>query len=149
MIIENFKSFIDKDILQLKKEIELYQDEDRIWVIDQAIANSAGNLTLHLIGNLNGYIGAPIGKTGYIRNRPAEFSDKGILKAELVRQLDETREVVKKALDLLSDDVLTQEFPIAAGDKKVSYSFMLTMLSTHLSYHLGQVNYHRRLLDHP
>jgi hypothetical protein len=148
MIIDNIKSFLDKDILQLKTEIESYQREERIWVIDKGIANSAGNLVLHLIGNLNGFVGAPISNTGYVRNRVAEFADKDIPRSELVLRIEQTREIVKQAMDTLSDDLLGKEYPLGLGDKKVTYSFMLTMISTHLSYHLGQVNYHRRLLDY-
>ena len=136
-----------RDIDQVKLELELYQNEKTIWKIENGIANSAGNLCLHLLGNLNGFICAGIGKSGYIRNRPLEFSDKNIPRSELVHQLNTTRDCVSSSLELISDEVLDQDFPLQPFDKKSSYGHMLIHIATHLNYHLGQINYHRRLLD--
>jgi len=86
MILETLKTLFNRDLNKLKSEIESYHTESSIWTIDKNISNSAGNLCLHLIGNLNTYIGAEIGKTGYIRNRPLEFSLKNIPKSELVQK---------------------------------------------------------------
>lgn len=43
--------------------------------------------------------------------------------------------------------MLQQEYPILVFESKTSTEFFLIHLSTHLAYHLGQINYHRRLLD--
>jgi hypothetical protein len=147
MLIETLKSLFDRDLNKLKSEIELYQNESEIWHIQKGIANSAGNLCLHLIGNLNTYIGAEFGKTGYIRNRPLEFSLKNVPRAELINKIEETIVVVNNALNNISEEELKKEYPLLVFETKTSTEFMLIHLTTHLAYHLGQINYHRRLLD--
>jgi len=147
MLPETLKALFNRDLNKLKKEIELYQNEKAIWLIEKGIANSAGNLCLHLIGNLNSFIGATIGKTNYVRNRPLEFSLKDIPRAELINEIEQTIIVVNNALDMLDDDILKNEYPVLVFDEKTSTGYFLVHLTTHLAYHLGQVNYHRRLLD--
>jgi hypothetical protein len=146
MLIESLKTLFNRDLNQLKTEIESYQNESDIWTIQKGIANSAGNLCLHLIGNLNTYIGAQYGKTGYIRNRPLEFSLKDIPRVELLSKIEETIVVVDNALNNISEVELKKEYPLLVFKDKTSTEFMLIHLTTHLTYHLGQINYHRRLL---
>ena len=147
MAIETLKTLFKRDLNKLKTEIESYQNENRIWSIDKNISNSAGNLCLHLIGNLNTYIGAQIGKTNYVRNRELEFSKKDISQAELIAKIEVTIVVVNDALDQLTDEELKKEYPLLVFETKTSTEFLLIHLTTHLAYHLGQINYHRRLLD--
>ena len=147
MLTETLNTIFNRDLDRLKKEIELYQSEKAIWLIEKNIANSAGNLCLHLIGNLNTYIGAVFGKTNYIRNRELEFSLKGVPRSELVSKIEETILVVNNSLSKLTDEDLNAEYPILVFDKKTSTGYLLVHLATHLNYHLGQINYHRRLLD--
>lgn len=147
MLIETLKMLFNRDLNILKFEIDSYQNETNLWKIESNISNSAGNLCLHLIGNLNTYIGAEFGKTGYIRNRALEFSLKDIPKAELLSKIEATIIVVNNALDNISDEDLKAEYPILVFQNKTSTEYMLIHLTTHLAYHLGQINYHRRLLD--
>lgn len=146
MLIETLKSLFDRDLTKLKLEIESYQNETQIWAIDKNISNSAGNLCLHLIGNINTYIGGEIGKTGYIRNRELEFSLKDIPKAELIQKIEDTILVVQKAFDTLTPSDLDAIYPLVVFEKEMTTGFFLVHLSIHLAYHLGQINYHRRLL---
>jgi len=147
MLIDTLKTILSRDLLKLKAEIELYKDEKNIWLIDKGIANSAGNLCLHLIGNLNTYIGKEIGKTSYVRNRDLEFSLKDVARTELVNNIDATVIVIQNALSKMKEDELDKEYPLLVFDKKTSTEYFLVHLIAHFSYHLGQVNYHRRLLD--
>jgi uncharacterized damage-inducible protein DinB len=147
MLTDTLKTLFSRDLNRLKTEIDSYQDEKKIWCIEKSIANSAGNLCLHLIGNLNSYIGAEIGKTNYVRDRALEFSLKDIPKSELLRKIEETILVVDIALDELTAEDLNAEYPILVFDAKTSTEYFLVHLTTHLNYHLGQINYHRRLLD--
>lgn len=147
MLVETLKSLFTRDLLKLSSEIKSYKEEENIWRVEKQIANSAGNLCLHLIGNLNTYIGKEIGKTDYVRNRTLEFSLKNIPKKELLSKIDETMLVVNNSLDRLDEDTLASEFPILVFDKKTSTEYMLVHLTTHLAYHLGQINYHRRLIE--
>ncbi|PZX92048.1 DinB superfamily protein [Flavobacterium aquariorum] len=146
-MIETLKTLFIRDLNRLKLEIESYQTETKIWYIEKSISNSAGNLCLHLIGNLNTYIGAQIGKTSYIRNREMEFSNKDIPKETLIAQIEATIQIVNDALSLLTEEDLKKEYPILVFEGKTSTEFILVHLTTHLAYHLGQINYHRRLLD--
>lgn len=147
MLKETLKALFTRDLNKLKLEIESYSNEAIIWQIDKQIANSAGNLSLHLIGNLNTYIGAEIGKSGYIRNRNLEFSLKNIPRTELIKNIEATLNVVQRALDTLTDEQMNSEYPLLVLKEKTSTGFFLVHLATHLAYHLGQINYHRRLLD--
>jgi uncharacterized damage-inducible protein DinB len=146
MLTETLKSLFTRDLNKLKLELESYQDESKIWAIDKNISNSAGNLCLHLIGNINTFIGAEIGKTGYIRNRELEFSLKNVPRTELIEKIENTIVVVNNALDSLTEADLQSIYPLVVFEKEMTTEFFLVHLSAHLSYHLGQINYHRRLI---
>ena len=147
MLINTINTIFERDLNRLKTEIELYTNENNLWQIEKGISNSAGNLCLHLIGNLNIFIGNVLGKTDYVRNRPLEFSLKNIPRADLLQSINATIVMVDRTLNALREEDLQLEFPILVFEKKTSTEFMLIHLTTHLSYHLGQINYHRRLLD--
>ncbi|MCY0976043.1 DUF1572 family protein [Chryseobacterium wangxinyae] len=144
---QSLKSLYTRDLNKLKTEIESYQNEEAIWKIDKNILNSGGNLCLHLVGNLKHFFGAILGKSGYIRNREEEFSLKNISRTELIKQVEETLNVVISTLDQLSEEDLAKEYPIEPLGYKMTTEYFLIHLFGHLSYHLGQINYHRRLLD--
>jgi uncharacterized damage-inducible protein DinB len=147
MNIQNIMTLFDRDLQKLKLEIESYKDENKIWAIDKGINNSVGNLCLHLIGNLNTYVGLALGKIAYVRNRELEFSAKNVAKAALLAQIEATQKVVQTSLSQLTSNDLEQEFPMLVFEKPTSTEYMLIHLTTHLAYHLGQINYHRRLLE--
>jgi uncharacterized damage-inducible protein DinB len=147
-LINTLKTIFERDLNKLITEIESYNDEDKLWITEGTIANSAGNLCLHLIGNLNTYIGGELGKSGYIRDRDAEFSLKNIHKSELLNNIESTKQVVLDTLDKISVDDLEEEYPIEVFERRTTVSFFLVHLATHLNYHLGQINYHRRLTNH-
>jgi hypothetical protein len=147
MVIDTLKILFDRDLQKLRMELELYKLESNIWRIERNISNSAGNLCLHLIGNLNTYIGGQIGKTNYVRNRDLEFSLKDVPRIELLSRIDATRQVVNHSLSKLTVEELQAEFPLLVLAERTSTEYILIHLATHLAYHLGQINYHRRLLD--
>ncbi len=147
MITATLKALYARDLTKLKQELVLYSNEKNIWRIDKNIENSAGNLCLHLIGNLNTYIGAELGNTGYVRNRPEEFSLKNIPREELISKIDSTITMLETVVGSLTEDRLKIEYPRAVSNDNVSTEYFLIHLAMHLSYHLGQINYHRRLLD--
>lgn len=147
MTIDILKRLFRRDLEQLAKEISLYKNEQNLWRREQQIANTAGNLCLHLVGNLNTYIGAVIGNTGYIRDREREFSDTCVAKSVLLRLVADTADMVDHVLGYVDDQLLPDEYPLQVWEQKETYGYFLIHLSTHLNYHLGQVNYHRRLLD--
>ena len=146
-MISTITSLFERDLNKLAEEINLYKNEEDLWKIKEGISNSGGNLTLHLIGNLNHFIGAILGNTGYIRERDKEFSLKNIPRVQLVEDLKSTNEVIKNTLPLLLQEDLKKDFPVPINDKTSSTSFVLLHLLAHFNYHLGQVNYHRRLIS--
>ncbi|BDU25298.1 DinB family protein [Flavobacterium sp. GSB-24] len=146
MLIETLKILFNRDLNKLKFEIESYEYENQMWTVNNDISNSGGNLCLHLIGNLNTYIGAEIGKTGYIRNRPLEFSLKDIPRSELIQKIEDTIIVVNNAFEVLTEEDLNAIYPQIVFEKEMTTGFFLVHLATHLAYHLGQINYHRRLI---
>jgi uncharacterized damage-inducible protein DinB len=146
MIDTLLKLFI-RDLEKLKTEITSFKDEKKIWEISGDIKNSAGNLCLHLCGNLQHFIGAVLGNSGYIRNRDAEFSKKNVPIRELVAEIEITIRVVQDSLSKLSEDDLQKIYPINVFGYEMTTEYLITHMAAHLNYHLGQISYHRRLLD--
>ncbi|MEZ4849818.1 MAG: hypothetical protein R3B93_14620 [Bacteroidia bacterium] len=98
MIIDSLKDLFTRDLEKLKEEIQAYKDEQNLWKTEANITNSGGNLCLHLIGNLNTYIGAGLANSNYIRNRENEFSLKNIARGELIESIEQTITVVIEGL---------------------------------------------------
>ena len=140
-------SFFETDLNKLINEIDSYQNEENIWRVERNISNSAGNLVLHLIGNLNTFIGKEIGKSEYVRNRELEFSQKNVPKQLLIEHINDTIIMIKDSLISLKEEDLKKEYPIMKLPEVASTEYLLVHLASHLTYHLGQINYHRRLID--
>jgi len=147
MITKSLQSLFIRDLTKLKTEIEAYRNEETIWKTDKNISNSAGNLCLHLVGNLNHFVGTILGNSDYVRNRELEFSQKNIPRTELTAQIDRTIATINRSLEKLSAEDLDKEFPVESLGYKMTTGYFLIHLFGHLGYHLGQINYHRRLLD--
>ena len=147
MLVDTLVKLFNRDLKALKTELEAYKDEKNLWIVSAAIKNSAGNLSLHLVGNLNTFIGASLGNTGYVRQRDLEFSLKNVPRTELVKQIDTTIEVVENTLKSLTETDLKKEYKRRVLEDTMTTQYFLIHLTMHLSYHLGQINYHRRLLD--
>lgn len=148
-MLEHLKTLFDRDLKKLTQEIAAYQYEPNLWRKEKAIPNSAGNLCLHLVGNLNTYLGANLAHTGYIRNRDEEFSLRDVPQQKLLEDVEKTRQVVSLALAGLQPEDLNRPYPYPVFDYAMTTGYFLVHLAMHLGYHLGQINYHRRLLDGP
>lgn len=142
----NITAFFERDLNKVITEISLFKSENDIWKIKEGILNSAGNLALHVIGNLNHFIGTTLGNTGYVRNRDEEFSLKDIPREALIADINDLKETIKNTLSKLSSADLENDFPIKIRDEVLSTQNMLIFLLAHLNYHLGQINYLRRML---
>ena len=138
---------LDRDLNKLSEEIKSYRDEPNIWVVKGEIKNSAGNLCCHLLGNLNHFIGAILGKTGYVRNRELEFSSKDISRKDLVAEIEKVKGIIHTVLNKLDPKDLETPFPAQITGGPMSTRHFLLHLYGHLNYHLGQINYHRRLIE--
>lgn len=147
LLLDSVKELLMRDINKLKQEINSYKTENSIWELNGEIKNTAGNLCLHLCGNLQHYLGAVLGKSSYVRNRDTEFSTRKLSKEALANEIDATLGIVTKTLANLNPELLCQQYPEDVFGKKMTTGYFLIHLAGHLNYHLGQINYHRRLLD--
>ena len=146
-MIESITELFIRDLSKLKKEINSYSDESKFWIVQLSIQNSGGNLTLHLLGNLQHFIGHILGNSGYIRKRESEFLNKVVSKTQLLEEIEQTSLVVAKTLPLLTNEDLAKTYPLSVLKKETTTQYFLLHLLAHFNYHLGQINYHRRLLD--
>jgi uncharacterized damage-inducible protein DinB len=143
---DSLRVMLLRDLRALAAEITAYPDDDSVWKVVPGISNSAGTLTLHLTGNLRHFIGAVLGGSGYVRNRDAEFSTRGLSRADLQVEIRTAITELDKALDKISATQLAGAYPLPIRDRQVRTSDWLVHLAVHLGYHLGQVDYHRRIL---
>jgi uncharacterized damage-inducible protein DinB len=143
--LESIATLLDRDLAKLEQEINQYPDDKSLWEIRGEIKNSAGTLALHLCGNLRHYIGHILGSTDYKRDRDSEFSVRDVPKETIIAQIKQTRQDVAATLNNLDKSALDREYPAHVFDYKMTTMFFLIHLQGHLNYHLGQVNYHRRL----
>lgn len=146
MLLTSLIALYDRDLKALRIEIESYSDEASIWKIAPGINNPGGNVFLHLMGNLNTFFGSVYANTGYVRDRPLEFSTTGISRVKLLSMLDEIHPIVLRVLREFPEENLGSIYPIKIFDEEKTVSYIFIHLETHLAYHLGQINYHRRLL---
>lgn len=133
-------------LAMLRDEIAAYSNEADLWKVGGEITNPAGNLCLHICGNLRHFFGAVIGHDGYVRNRDAEFASKNVPRADLLAGIDAALASVRTTLEKITDDDFAATYPIEVFGEPMTTGFFLTYLATHLKWHLGQINYHRRLL---
>ena len=140
-------NFYERDIRKLIEEVYLFKNEGDLWRTQGSVKNSSGNLVLHIIGGLNHFVGATLAQTGYVRDRDREFSSKGVERKELVAQLEELIPMIKETLNALTQEDMEAEYPLFFDHPKSSAGYVLLQLSLHLNYHLGQVNYLRRILE--
>jgi len=146
MNLKELNQLLQRDLDKLGSELSAYADESKLWVTEQEIANSAGNLTLHLFGNLRQFIGKDLGGVAYDRNREREFDTKGESRESLLRELAEVKKIVEIALLNLNPSRLGDMSIHAFFGYPMSIGYFLIHLYGHFNYHLGQINYHRRLL---
>lgn len=134
------------DLDRLVVELKAYSDETIIWKTSAKVNNSAGHLSLHLIGNLNHFIGRMIGSKDYTRNRDQEFNGSPISVTSIIEQIDATKAIVNSSLLNIPATTLDDRFPQDVFGFEMTYRYFIMRLAGHLSYHLGQISYHRRLM---
>ncbi|WP_318840696.1 DinB family protein [Reichenbachiella ulvae] len=145
-MLTSFEALFNTDLDRLKTELESYESDAQLWKIEGTIGNSGGTLIVHLCGNLQHFFGAVMGGSDYQRDRDGEFSKKDVSKSELLEEIEKSRQAVKNGLQALSEDMLESNFPLEVFGHPMTYGYFLIRLQGHLNYHLGQINYHRRLI---
>jgi uncharacterized damage-inducible protein DinB len=136
-----------RELKALRREVESYPGEADLWRTVPGIANSGGNLVLHLAGNIQYFLGTVLGGTGYVRYRDAEFGSRDVPRADLLREIDGALAAVETGLARVNDADLKKPFPEAVGGVTPTTGAFLAHLAVHLGYHLGQVDYHRRIIS--
>ena len=127
----------------LESEIKAYTSEEDLWKLSGEIKNTPANLALHLCGNLRHFIGAVIGNDGYVRDRDAEFSRTDVTRDEIISEISQTKTAIQNAL---KDDInFDSSYPVRLLDKDWTTGGFLFYIYGHFNYHLGQINYHRRM----
>jgi uncharacterized damage-inducible protein DinB len=139
-------SLMSRELASYSRELDLFPDESLIWATVPGVLNSVGNLALHVAGNLQHYVGATLGDTGYIRNRDLEFSARGLSREALRAELSTADRVVTTVLADFPEARLQETYPDILGGVHLSTGLFLQHLASHLAFHIGQVGYLRRVL---
>lgn len=145
-MIPAFGNLFERDLNRLETELNAYRNEADLWKLSGEINNSPGNLALHLIGNLRHFIGHVLGGTDYQRDRDAEFGNKNVPRDQILADLEVTKEEVAQALEKLRPEQLEEDFPVKVMNMDFKTGHFLIHLYGHLNYHLGQINYHPRIV---
>ncbi|PNY82445.1 DinB family protein [Deinococcus koreensis] len=148
-MLPELSTLFARDLTAVIKEMETYPDEATLWRVHGEIINPAGNLALHLIGNLSQFVGDDLGGVPYVRDRAAEFSRRDVPRAELIAGLTHVRTLVHGTLGRLDEARLAEVHPrvLPAFPEGMTSGAFLLHLYGHLNWHLGQIDYHRRLID--
>ena len=141
----HLSALFERDLKVLRKEIESYKNEPTLWVKAGEINNPPGNLALHICGNLKHFIGAILLKNGYERDRKFEFEGTAE-RQELLNQVDEALSVVTTFFSEVKSERYDEKYPLEVFGHEMTIFYFLVHLHGHLNYHLGQINYHRRIL---
>jgi len=146
MLVAAVAAILDRDLQALSREVAAYPDDRALWATPTGITNSAGTLAIHLAGNIRHYFGATLGGTGYRRDRPAEFAARDVPRATILGQIEEARAALRAAAARSSDDRLDEDYPEVIAGVRVAMGEYLIHLVSHFAYHLGQMDYHRRVV---
>lgn len=144
MLAETLLKLMRRDLGALRREVEAYPDEESVWAGVPGLPNSGGVLVRHLAGNLQHYIGAILGGSGYLRRRDEEFNGVPWSKARLIAEIDATSTIVTRVLPSLTPELLARPYPERLFQLELETAEFLSHLAVHLGFHLGQVDYHRR-----
>lgn len=144
MQADDLRLVLTRDLRALAREIAAYPDDPSLWHAIPGISNTGGTLALHLVGNLQHFVGTVLGGSSFVRNRDAEFARRDATRAELAGAIERTISAVVDTLATLDDAQLAMPYPNEVGGHRFTTGRFLTHLASHLAYHLGQVDYHRR-----
>jgi hypothetical protein len=146
MLTDVVRAVLRRDLDAVRRSVEAYPDDESVWAERPGLPNAGGTLVLHVAGNLQHYVGAVLGGTGYRRDRDAEFSRRSVSRLMLLRELDAASQAIERGLGPLDDAVLDATYPEPIAGRSLTICAFLVHLSTHLAYHLGQLDYHRRVV---
>ena len=146
MLRSSVHAVLRRDLAAVRRSVEAYPDDASLWEERPGLPNPGGTLVLHITGNIQHYVGAVLGGSGYKRDRPAEFARRDVPRADLLAQIDAAIAAVDRGFMTLNDDHLTAAYPEQIAGRSVATGDFLVHLAVHLTYHLGQLDYHRRVV---
>jgi hypothetical protein len=139
-------AIISRELQTIERELNAYPSEAQIWELPAGLPNSAGTLALHAAGNLQHFVGAVLGGSSYVRDRDAEFSRRGVPRAELIEDLQRAARAVRETLTTLPPAKFAETYPLPVANRRVNTGEFITHLAVHLAYHAGQLDFHRRIV---
>lgn len=139
-------AIICRELRALERELNAYQSEDQVWALPPGLPNSGGTLALHAAGNLRHFIGSVLGNTPYVRDRDAEFARRDVPRSELIDGLHDAEKAVRDTLNQLEPAKWTERYPLLVANRRLITGDFMTHLAVHLAYHVGQVDFHRRIV---
>ncbi len=145
-VFDDVRVCLVRDLGGMIAELEGYPDDPSLWQLPPGFVNSAGTLALHAAGNLRHFVGHVLGGSDYVRDRNREFTARDLARVALIDDLETARREVSRALEGLDPARADEPFPVPLGSVQVSTSRALIHLTAHLGWHLGQVDYHRRIV---
>ncbi len=146
MQADDLRVVMVRDLRALAREVAAYPDDETVWREMPGITNTGGTLALHLAGNVRHFIGAVLGGSGYVRDRDGEFGRRGVSRAELAREIGLAVADAERVFPQLTPERMAAEFPIEVGGRRLATARWLSHLASHFAYHLGQIDYHRRIV---
>lgn len=146
MIPHALRHIYTRDLKAVILQVEAYPSEEELWHVVPGIANSGGTLALHVAGNLQHYVGSVLGDTGYERDRDAEFARRDVPRQQIIGEVRQAIVSTESTLRSLSEVDMQREYPLVVAERRLRTGDLLIHLAAHLGYHLGQIDYHRRIL---
>lgn len=146
MLTDDLSTILCRDLRALAREVAAYPDDAAVWRDVPGLPNSAGVLARHLAGNIRHYVGTALGGGAYVRDRADEFAARGLPRSAIVAEVEAARAEVERVIPGLTAAQLDADLPVPVGGHRVGTRRFLLHLGAHLAYHLGQVDYHRRLV---
>ena len=146
MLSKELADLFARDIARLVQELKAFPDTASVWKTVPGVSNAAGTLALHLEGNLREYIGRQLGQIDFVRDRPWEFTARGLDRDDLIARIETVHEAIPPIIAHLSDEQLEARFPENVLGRPLTTRQFLVHLNGHLNYHLGQVDYLRRVV---
>jgi hypothetical protein len=143
-VAKTIQQLLHRELAAVRRTVEAYPDEKSLWVEVKGIPNTGGNLALHLAGNLQHFFGTRLGNTGFVRDRDAEFARRNVPRAEVLAGLDAGGKAIDAALGSITTAQWHAEYPEKVAGRTMSTELFIIHLLSHLAYHLGQMDYHRR-----
>jgi hypothetical protein len=143
---DTLRLLLERELRAVRRELEAYPDDASVWRTVPGLPNTGGTLALHVAGNLRHFVGAILGGDGYRRDRDAEFARRDVPRSELIAGIDAAIAAVNRTLSNLPNERLAAPYPEPVAKRHVNTGVFGTHLVTHLAYHLGQLDYHRRVV---